>query len=353
LSDLPQHILVIRLSAMGDVAMTVPVLRVLCETYPELKVTVLTRKLFAPFFDDIPNLKVHVAQVNGAHKGPFGLYRLSNEIKALGIDAIADLHDVLRSQVIRKLLSWRSIPFQKIDKGRSEKAALVRKENKVYKQLKTSHQRYADVFAELGYPIDLERYTSPEVPDISNKTKQLIDLLCPSNRAYNNWIGIAPFAKHEGKTYPIDLIEEVIEELVKGDQLIFLFGGGEEETKIMQQIDNQYANVINMAGKVKLTEEMRLINKLVIMISMDSANMHIASLVGTRVLSLWGATHPYAGFYGWGQSLEDALYPNPNEYPLLPCSIYGNKVFEGYEDCMRSIEPEDIVHKVHSVMQNV
>lgn len=336
---------------MGDVAMTVPVLKIITATYPQLRITVLTRKLFAPFFDDITNVQVHLADVNGRHKGPLGLYRLSNEIQALGIEAVADLHDVLRSQVVRKLLSWKSIPYQTIDKGRSEKAALVRKENKKLKQLKTSHQRYADVFAALGYPIDIKHQLTSAFPEISTNTSELLNLICPSNKEYRHWIGIAPFAKHEGKTYPIDLMEEVIEELAKGDQLILLFGGGDTETQVMQDIDNQYPNVINMAGKIRLTEEMRMIHKLSLMVSMDSANMHIASLVGTRVLSLWGATHPYAGFYGWGQSPDDALYPDPEQFPHLPCSIYGNKVYEGYEDCMRSIEPEEVVKKVHSILQ--
>jgi len=146
-------------------------------------------------------------------------------------------------------------------------------------------------------------------------------------------------------------MEEVIDDLVKRNFLIFLFGGGAREIKILQDIDNQYSNVINMAGKIGLVEEMRLIHKMPLMISMDSANMHIASLVGTRVLSLWGATHPYAGFYGWGQSPEDAIYPDATQYPLLPCSIYGNKVFEGYEECMRSIEPEDVVQRVLSILK--
>jgi len=331
---------------MGDVAMTVPVLQVFVDTYPDVKITILTRKLFAAFFEDIENVSVHIADVNGAHKGIFGLRRLANEVKKLGIDAVADLHDVLRSKVIRQFLSWSSIPYQSIDKGRDEKAALVRKENKIFKQLKTSHQRYADVFADLSYPIDLSKYNSPNIPDISQKTKDLLDILCPSYADHSNWIGIAPFAKHAGKAYPIDLMEEVIETLASEERLILLFGGGDEETRILQQIDNQYPNVINMAGKIRLTEEMRLIHKLSLMISMDSANMHIASLVGTRVLSLWGATHPYAGFYGWGQTPDDAFFPDADRYPLLPCSIYGNKVYNGYEDCMRSIEPSDIVDRI-------
>jgi len=236
---------------MGDVAMTIPVLRVLTSTYPQLKITVLTRKLFTPFFENIPNLKVHIADVNGQHKGPFGLLRLAKELLLLNIDAVADLHDVLRSQIIRTWLSWKSIPFQKIDKGRAEKAALVRKENKDFRQLKSTHQRYADVFDALGFPLDFNTHKYPETAGINKATSDLIELLCPVHGAYKYKIGIAPFAKHQGKVYPIDLMEEVIETLANESYLIFLFGGGEEETKTLQDIDNLYPNVINMAGKIR------------------------------------------------------------------------------------------------------
>jgi len=344
LSTTGQHILVIRLSAMGDVAMTVPVLRIVLDRYPHLHITVVTRKSFLPFFQGIDRLNVHIADFKGIHKGIWGLRKLAQEINYLNIDAIADLHDVLRSKAIRFFLP-NSIKTCIIDKGRTEKSALTRQKNKIKKQLKTTHQRYADVFELLGCPVDLSVDLPIPQRNIAPKTEEILERLCPSIMEYSKWIGIAPFAKHQGKMYPIDLMEEVIATLAEKSQLIVLFGGP-EEYGTLQAIDNQYANVINIAGKISLSEELALIQRLEYMISMDSANMHMASLVGTRVISIWGATHPYAGFMGWRQSMNDALVPNAEIYPDLPCSVYGNKVYSGYEECMRSIEPEEIVHAV-------
>jgi ADP-heptose:LPS heptosyltransferase len=107
-------------------------------------------------------------------------------------------------------------------------------------------------------------------------------------------------------------------------------------------------NVVNMAGKVKLPEELKIISNLDVMLSMDSGNAHIAAMLGTKVITLWGATHPYAGFVPFNQSLENCLTADRNKFPLLPTSIYGNKIVEGYQDVMRTITPEMVVEKIKS-----
>ena len=162
----PSHILVIRLSAMGDVAMTVPVLKAFAKQYPNIKVTVLTRGFFAPFFEDIPNVTVYIADVKGKHKGVLGLWKLSKALKTLQIDAVADLHNVLRSKILKSFLF--GVKTIQIDKGRADKKALVSGES--FQQLKTTHQRYADVFKRLGFPVDL---SNPEFPErFRHRTRQ-------------------------------------------------------------------------------------------------------------------------------------------------------------------------------------
>ena len=154
----PTNILVIRLSAMGDVAMTVPVIRALTEQYPDVRITILTRKFFSPFFRDFNNVTVYNVDVKGKHKGLLGLHKLSKELKQFNFDAVADLHKVLRSNILKRLLSINQ--FAQIDKGRTQKKALI--SGKKFKQLTTTHQRYANVFRQLGFIIDLENPTFPE-----------------------------------------------------------------------------------------------------------------------------------------------------------------------------------------------
>ena len=335
-----KHILVIRLSAMGDVAMTVPVLRALTLQYPNLKITVLTKAFFKPFFQKIPNVTVCTAEVNTKHKGLFGLYKLSRELKKLHIDAVADLHNVLRSKILNFYLF--GINSVQVDKGRKEKKALV--SGQLFKQLKTTHQRYADVFEKLGFPINLSNPTFPKKEAISQK---ILDVIGEKN---NKWIGIAPFAAHQSKMYPLDVMEKVIDAISKSHKVL-LFGGGEHEITILNALESKYQNVINVAGILTLEEELNLISNLDIMLSMDSGNAHIAAMLGIKVVTIWGVTHPYAGFAPFNQPEDYMLLSDRKQFPLIPTSVYGNAYPENYKEASRSILPETIIKKLESILQ--
>lgn len=335
------HILVIRLSALGDVAMLVPVLRVLTSTYPNLKITVLTRAFFAPVLSGIKNVEVFEADIKGMHRGILGLYRLAKDLRDLGINAVADLHNVLRSKVLKCVFYFYGIPDKQIDKGRPEKKLLTSEKNKVFKQLKSTHQRYADVFAELGYPIDLKNHKYPSKQIISQKTREI------TGTNLLKWVGIAPFAQHISKVYPLDMMEEVLGKLNQSGQLkIFLFGGGKSETEKLDTLAKKFDNVISVAGKLNLKEELSLISNLDTMLSMDSGNAHLAAMYGVPVITLWGVTHPYAGFMAFNQPMENCILPDLQKFQKIPTSVYGNIVPKGYEEVMRSIPAEKVVEKI-------
>lgn len=341
------HILVIRLSAMGDVAMTVPVLRTFTEKYPQMRITVLTKKSFAPIFNGMGNVEVVAAEVKKQHKGLIGLWRLFKELKPLKVDAVADLHNVLRSRVLKKYFTLERVPVVQLDKGRRDKKALTRPKNKVFEQLKTTHQRYADVFAGLGFPIDLTKAKPLERIQLSEKVLGLVQ------QDTKKWIGIAPFAAHDGKMYPLDSTEEVIKQLNNTNKYkILLFGGGAKEVDVLEKVAGTYENVLCMAGKLDLSEELQLISNLDAMLSMDSGNAHLAANYGIPVVTLWGVTHPYAGFYPFGQPMDNALLADRKKYPLIPTSVYGNKVPEGYENVMSTIKPQEVLDKLVEILDH-
>ncbi len=323
---------------MGDVAMTVPVLRAFTEQYPDIKITVLTREFFKPFFRDLENVSVFAADLKGKHKGFFGLFELSKELRMLGIDAVADLHNVLRSKIL-KLFLLDLKPIQ-IDKGRAEKKALV--SGKIFEQLKTTHQRYRDVFHKLGVPI---KETKPSFPERSELNTKTLEIVGTNTR---KWIGIAPFAAHKSKMYPLPSMEEVIEELSK-EYTVLLFGG-KDDAEYLSEIENEH--VRNIAGKLSLDEELDVISNLDVMVSMDSGNAHMAAMMGIKVLTLWGVTHPFAGFYPFNQDADFSLLADRAKFPKIPTSIYGNKFPEGYEDCMITIRPEAVIEKVKYIIKN-
>jgi ADP-heptose:LPS heptosyltransferase len=337
------HILVIRLSAMGDVAMTIPIIRALIEKHPEIKITFLSKAFLKPLFDDIPNVTFYAADVKNKHKGVLGLHKLSKELKQLRITHIADLHNVLRSKILRSFFKFSTKNIAVIDKGRSEKKALTRKENKVFKQLKTSHERYADVFRKLGFSVDITNPTKLEKPSLATSVLSLI------GEKKNNWIGIAPFAAFDSKMYPLDLMEKVID-ILSNKYTVLLFGGGEKEIALLSKIEQKNEAVISVAGKLNLREELNLIAHLECMLAMDSGNAHFAAMLQIPTITAWGATHPFAGFVPFNQPKENSLLPDLEKYPNIPCSIYGNKICDGYEDVMRTISPERVIKKVEEIL---
>jgi ADP-heptose:LPS heptosyltransferase len=144
-------------------------------------------------------------------------------------------------------------------------------------------------------------------------------------------------------------MQEVIHKLAENNSnKIFLFGGGKKETEQLHALSANVDNVIVVAGKLKLQQELQLISNLDVMLSMDSGNSHIAAMLGVKVVTLWGATHPYAGFKPFNQPLENCLTADREKYQLLPTSVYGNKTVAGYEDAMRTIPVDAMVAKINS-----
>jgi ADP-heptose:LPS heptosyltransferase len=284
--------------------------------------------------------------VKGKHKGIFGLWKLFKALKALQINAIADLHNVLRSNILKTFFKLSGFQFVQIDKGRADKNALTQASNKVFRLIKTTHQRYADVFHTLGYTLDLTSNVFMPKRELANKTILLIF------SGDKKLVGIAPFAAFEGKMYPLDLMEEVVSELSKLNSIqVLLFGGGKREQQVLENWENKYPNISSIVGKATLSEELDLISNLEIMVAMDSGNAHLAALFGVPTITLWGVTHPYAGFYPFGQPLENALMADREKFPLIPTSVYGNKMPEGYTEAMRTIHPKDILKKVRTILE--
>ena len=395
------HLLIIRFSAMGDVAMTVPVVKSLAQQYPDLRITVLSKPFARTLFDGLaPNVSFMGADIKGEYHGIKGLNALYRRLTAKNFTAIADLHSILRSSYLRMRFNFDRYRVAHIDKHRAMRRALTATNNKQLVQLPTPFEGYADVLAQLGYPVNIN-FTSifpPEggdlkliAPFINGKSKGEEDKkLSEREKAIREetacegaetkalsegaegkreeekvlsekeeeevkaeslkprgekWIGIAPFAAHKGKIYPLEKMERVIELLLEREPncRIFLFGGGAEERELLTQWESRHDRC-TCALLGSLYNELVLMSHLDTMVSMDSANMHLASLTGTRVVSVWGATHPFAGFMGWNQSPADAVQTT---LPCRPCSIFGNKpCLHGDYPCLNSITPEEIVERV-------
>jgi ADP-heptose:LPS heptosyltransferase len=333
-----RNILVIRLSAMGDVAMTVPTIAAVVEKSPDVHITLLTNERFAPLFAEIP--RVTVFGINPKKYSNFvKLFHLFKELKKLQKwYAVVDLHDVLRSKVIRTLFRLSGTKCVVVEKGRAARRALTAKHGKRFEPLSSIQRQYRIAFADIGINIEESKY-SIYPPHTA----------APIQEKKGKWLGIAPFARYEGKIYPKHQMESVIRQLsARKDLSIFLFGNGAEETMILKRWQEKYPNVTSLAGKMSLSEELKMMSWLDAMLTMDSANMHLASLLQLPVISIWGQTHPYAGFFGNGQNENSVVQL---KLPCRPCSIYGNKAcYLGTYECMTGITPEMVIEKIEKII---
>jgi ADP-heptose:LPS heptosyltransferase len=335
-------ILIIRLSAIGDVAMTIPVIYSAARANPDDSFTVLTQVFLIPvFINRPPNVEITGINTFGAEKTLRGLLRFAGAYATYDFDIVLDLHHVLRTMIICSLFRLKGKKVFTLDKARKERALLTSRTHKILKPLRSVIDRYADVFRAAGL-------------NYSDTFHVLFDEKYPANMSAiadftgmkdKKWIGIAPFAKHCGKIYPLECMEQIVATLsARADTVLFLFGSRGREQEVLEMWASQYPRVKSVAGRYALDAELSLISRLDVLLCMDSANMHFASLVGTTVVSIWGATHPYAGFYGYRQKPENAIQL---DMPCRPCSIYGNKpCYRKDWACMRQLTPDAIVEKI-------
>lgn len=319
---------------MGDVAMTSPVVASVAKDNPNDEFTVLTQGWLTPLFDTSANVKTIGIKLDD-YKGLIGILKLFAMLRKERFNMVLDLHDVLRSKLLVFLFQLTGTPCHIIDKGRKEKRDLVSGKEK--KQLKTSIERYCDVFRNTRLTVKLPPRGTKRVlplPEAFGQEKK------------GRWYGVAPFAQHKGKAYPLERSKELIKLLAqKENDRVFIFSGGGAEKEIVDEIVANTPNTVGVFGKVRLDGELALMSHLDALVSMDSGAMHIASIVGCRCISVWGATHPWAGFLGYGQSEKDII---SKEMACRPCSIYGNKpCSRGDYECL-NVDPKIIYERVLS-----
>ena len=340
-------VLLARFSALGDVAMTVPVVYSACRSYPDVHFVFVTRPSMTSIFLDAPsNLTLVGVDLKTKYTGIGGLRTLVDElVEEYRPEFFLDLHNVLRTKVMSVFLRLKGIPCHRIFKPRAKRRALTRRNNKVMLPLTSQRARYREVFfkADLGIT---EQFSGLFPGRCTAAVERFSAITAPKAKG-EKWVGIAPFAAHEGKVYPPEQMEKVVAMLAESDQniRIFLFGGGGDESTILGGWAEKYPRVTSLAGKkFGFPAELSLLNHLDVMLTMDSANMHLAAIALTPTVSIWGATHPYCGFKGWRQTEADTI-----QLPLScrPCSVFGDKpCHRGDRLCLTAIKPQVIFNKL-------
>jgi ADP-heptose:LPS heptosyltransferase len=338
------RLLVIRTSAMGDVALTTPVLSEMRKQYPDIEIIVLTREAFSPFFSSIDGLRLFFPDLKKKHKGIPGIIRLFRDINKLGrIDYVIDLHDVIRSKILRFIFRLYGVPVSVIDKGRGEKKSVIR--GIIKTRLKHSVERYCDVFAGAGFPVTPK--IGPWIIPPPRAISGAISLIGEHGRLN---IGVAPYAKHKLKMWPEEYMIRLLELIAEKHKCSFWLFGGREESDRLSAFQAKVPGSSNLSGKLSLDEELAVMSKLDLMIAMDSSNMHMATLTGTKVISIWGGTDPVSGFGAWMQPVNYSISIPATDLTCRPCTTYGKgECRRGDLACMIWLKPEIVMQKTEDL----
>lgn len=327
-----QQFLAIRLSALGDVAMVVSQLRRAAIAMPEASFTLITRPFMAKLllYEPLPNLNAYSIDIE-KEGTPTGLVTLAKKLHEKHPQAtIIDFHDVLRSKVLRGCFALLGHKIFALKKPRKERKRLFHERSEAV----VPEELYVPSMISLYEKLLMKATGLQSLPKEHYQTKIKKD---------HYTVGFAPHAQHKGKTLPDAITEELVRIMDTDPRIdVILYGAPGKETEKNRELaaGKKMVHVTQAKG---LVEELKEIERLDLMVSMDSANMHLASLVGTRVVSIWGATHAAAGFLGYNQDIFDAVGIPLN---CRPCSAYGQLPCKRGDYACLNHRPEAIYLKI-------
>lgn len=338
---------VFRFSAMGDVALTMATLATVLKYNPTLQIIFVTRKKFAPFFNGYPQIQVFPCDFENQHKGVKGLYQLFKQLNSFNPNYILDLHQNLRTNILKLFFSLSGKRIYSLNKHRSEKKSIV--SGKSNDPIKHISEQYLDVFKEANIvkeTVSIENLAPifKPSPAAKNKVSEWVKY-----QESSNFIGIAPFAQHIGKIWPLEKYVSLIKRLSQSlpTYKILLFGGGQSEFDQLDKVAEENKNCVNVVGKFSLEEELELIGKVKYFISGDTSNMHFAALMGVEVISIWGATSTLTGFGPLFQSDKNIVEIPKEQLQCRPCSVYGKKPCKrGDYACLEWIDPDKVLQSM-------
>ncbi len=329
--------LILRFSSVGNVAMTVPVVASLSRRYPQHRFVVVSKNRLSAMFYGMDNVLFHAS--DGMERGLIGMLRLWWHLRQYKVDAVIDLQDVLRTHILRFFYRLQGKAIYVVQSDRWLKRRITWHGYKG-EQLPSETDRYRHTFAKAGLETD-DSFTAIAV---NTDAAKAVNKRFGEKKGIR--IGVAPFAKHYSNMLPYRTLRQVIQQLSALDNTSFyLFGAGEIECEMLRQWSCLFPHTVSVAGELPLAEELELMRSLDLMLCMDSANQHIASVVGLPTLTIWLATHPALGFLGWKQqhTLQTTL-------PCRPCSVHGTSLCRCFNFACQQMEADTIVNKVKEIL---
>lgn len=325
---------------IGDVVLVTPLLAKLQEHFVDAAIDVVVIPAAAPLLDNHPAVReVIVYDKRGADRGPGGVIRLVQRLKRGGYDAALIPHRSLRSGIV---CSLAGIP-RRIGFSTSAAALLM---TDVVRYRKEIHETHRNLSLLTPLQIDVTEKILPELFP-SAHDKEIVDRLLQhfSAAAKKPLVAIAPGSVWATKRWPVEKFASLAEMCITAGTSVVLIGGDEDRelsSQIIQTVGSSL--VIDATGRLPLLQSAELIRRCRVLVTNDSAPLHLGVAMRTPVIAIFGATVPEFGFGPMG---ENDVVVQRSGLPCKPCAIHGGpKCPLGTFECMLTIDPGTVMTHV-------
>ena len=340
------HLLVLRFSALGDVSMAATVVRAALEQNPELHITWVTRPSLAEKIPAHPRLAFWTTDFRGAQQTPWGVLAwIRQQMRTVAgegrpIEAVADLHRNLRTRVVCAGLGWRGLPVERLIKDRPQRRQLRLKGALHAEAITPVTTRMAEVFQRLGLALDWTEETARAV--LPNPVTPATD------RAPKLYF--APTARHKTKQWPLNYAQDLLNSWMERGGEAVLAGSAAERPELERWVKPEWGSRCTVSAGMNTEDDATLRRTCHVAVTLDSANLHLSVQSGLPVVSIWGGTHPKAGFVGLGHPNVHVLQAPDAAFPCRPCSIFGKSTCAlGDVPCLHAVEVKTVLDRAWEV----
>lgn len=325
----PPNVLAVRFSSIGDVLLTTPLLRAIRRRHPASRITVLTKQTYAPLLSDNP----YLTRVIGITPEST-VMELAAQIRQVGYTHLLDLHDSVRTRLLRALVPGR---WSHYPKHRLARAALIYTKRNHYGDVRQVAERYFDAAEDLDVVPD---GAPPDFFLAQDAEKDVADWLEHVGVGPDRpLIALAPGAAHATKRWPVEYWRELLHRLGKqGFETVIV--GGQEDASLAAALTSAASDrVVSAAGRFGLQGTGALLRRAAGLVSGDTGVMHMATAVGTPVVALFGPTVKPFGFFPYSSRAEVLEL----DLSCRPCSSKGGpRCPLGHHRCLVEISPNQV-----------
>lgn len=340
--SMSQKILILRLSSIGDIILTSPLVRAVREKFPNAQIDFLIKKEFADVMRYNPNINNLICFDK---KEKNALKNLKQQIRNEKYDWCIDIHKNLRTRLLKS-----GIPFTyktQYNKQIFNRTLLVWFKINRFKNIKPAYLKYFEAVEKFGIQYD-GKGTEVFVPkEISIKIKS--ELIANNYKDDKKLIVICPAASFLNKRWKSEGFAEVADYLIEKHNAFVVFLGGKQDIELCEKTKNLMKNnSVNFAGKFTLIESAALLKECNLCLTNDTGMLHLAQSQKKATVAIFGATVKELGYF----PLPEKSIVVEKDLPCRPCTHNGlNKCPKKHFKCMNDISVEDVKNAVDKILQ--